>query len=287
MKVKIILALLVLGMTCLSGCKNLEKIGQNHEEVEKNKEGKDEDEEVETQVYRTPTEKEMEILEGCNLSSDYMKEIEEEGMSISVQSFVDTAQIMLDYLEEKYGEKFAVVGGEIPGIISGDYMIFAKAVDGEYAGERFEVYYKVGEDGNGYCEDGYFAIIKSQEFQEMMQKRANETGEGWKVLAGLSGTYGKEYTKDTALAEVETSVIRGDVRCVMTPEKTEEKYEKLKEDLKEKNSDISGMGKSVRILYCQLLQREVYDNLKMLDEFSNILEQHTDEKPMYRGREFI
>lgn len=51
------------------------------------------------QVHRMPTEEELQILEGCNLSSDYMKQIKEEGMSLTVQSFVDTARIMLDYLE--------------------------------------------------------------------------------------------------------------------------------------------------------------------------------------------
>ena len=283
MKVKIIMALLVLGMTCLSGCENLEKTEQKQgNALEDNKEGKEDEEEVEMQVYRTPTEKEMEILEGCNLSSDYMKEIEEKGMSISVQSFVDTAQIMLGYLEEKYGEKFAVVGGEIPGIISGDYMIFAKAVDGEYAGERFEVYYKVDEEGNGYCEDGYFAIIKSQEFQEMMQKRADAIGAGWKVLAVMEGTYGETYGKDTISEDMKPSLFNGEVRYVMTPEKIEEEFRREVEELKQKNSDLSGLGKGVGVMYCQMLSQEEYDKLQTFEEFINILIGHTEKEPMYR-----
>ena len=283
MKSKIVIALLILGITCLSGCKDSKTAEQKQNETaeEKNKE------EEKVQAYRTPTETEMEILEGCNLSKDYMREIKEKGMSLSVQSFVDTAQIMLDYLEEKYEEEFEVVGGEIPGIISGDYMIFAKATTGEYRGERFEVYYQVDEEGNGYCKDGYFAIIKSEEFQEMMQKRADETGEGWKVFAVLSGTYNERYTKDTILSNIDPSTLRGEVRCIMTPKKTEEEYERQKEELKKENNDLSGTGKGVSILYCKMLKQEEYDKLQTFEEFKNILLRHSEEEPMYRGEEWL
>ena len=151
MKTKIIIAIILCGMICLAGCRDSKK-------EERQNKGEQKAEEYEMQVYRTPTEKELELLEDCNLSSDYMKEIKEKGMSISVQSFVDTAQIMLDYLEEKYDEEFKVLGGEIPGIISGDYSIIAYATEGEYAGEEFDVYYRVDEEGNGYCEDGLSLI---------------------------------------------------------------------------------------------------------------------------------
>ena len=281
MKVKIIMAILVLGLTCLGGCKDSKTIEQKENETaEENKA-----EETEVQAYRTPTEEELEILEGCNIPKDSMKKVKEEGMNLATQSFVDTAQIMLDYLEEKYEEKFKVVGGEIPGIISGDYMIFAQAAEGEHRGERFEVYYQVDEEGKGYCEDGYFAILKSDEFQQMMQERADETGEGWKVFAVLSGTYSERYTKDTILPNIDPSTLRGVVGCVMSPEKPEEKYEQQKENLKQKNSDLSGVGKGVRIVYFQLLEQEEYEKLQVFDDFTDVLGRHTDESPLYRGRD--
>lgn len=282
MKAKIIVVLLALGFASLSGCKD-SKVAEQKQNESVEESGKEEDE---VQVYRNPTEKELEILEGCNISSDSMKKIKEEGMNLSTQSFVDTAQIMLGNLEEKYGEEFKVVGGEIPGIISGDYMIFAQAVEGEHRGERFEVYYQVDDDGNAYCEDGYFAILKSDEFQQMMQKRADETGEGWKVFAVLSGTYNEKYTKDTILSNIDPSTLRGEVRYAMSPEKTEEEYEKQTEKLEQENSDLSGMGKGISILYCQILKQEEYDKLQTFEDFIDILLRHSEEEPLYRGEKW-
>lgn len=234
MKVKIIIAILVLGLTCLGGCKDSKTIEQKENKIaEENKA-----EETEVQAYRTPTEEELEILEGCNISKDSMKKVKEEGMNLATQSFVDTAQIMLDYLEEKYEEKFEVVGGEIPGIISGDYMIFAQAAEGEHRGDRFEVYYQVDDDGKGYCEDGYFAILKSGEMQEYLREIAEEAGTDIKVIASLSGKVGKEYDKDTTVEEIkelnrekEIQIsVHGDVR----PGMSEEEFQRQAQELEEK-----------------------------------------------------
>ena len=282
MKAKIIVGILVLGLACLSGCKDSKGKEQKQNEVT-DESGK---EESEMQVYRQPTEEELQILEDCNISNDSMRKIKEEGMNIGTQSFVDTAKIMLNYLEEKYGEEFKVVGGEIPGIISGDYSILAEAVDGEHSGEQFEVYYLVDDDGNPYCEDGYFAILKSAEFQQMMQERANETGEGWKVFAVLDGTYGESYKKDTILSEIDSEVLQGEVRCVMTPEKNEEEYEQQKENLEQVNGDMSGVGKSINILYCQMLKQEEYDKLQTFEDFIDVLLRHNENTPLYRGEKW-
>ena len=289
MKTKIIVGILVLGLVCLSGCKGSKAKGQKQNEVttENSSEESNRDEsntdESKVQVYREPTEEELQILEDCNLSNDSMRKIKEEGMNIGTQSFVDTAKIMLNYLREKYGEEFKVVGGEIPGIISGDYSILAEAVDGEHSGEQFEVYYLVDDAGNPYCEDGYFAILKSAEFQQMMQERADATGEGWKVFAVLDGTYGEKYKKDTILSENDLEILQGEVRCVMKPEKSEEEYEQQKEELEQVNSDMSGIGKNVNILYCQMLKQEEYDKLQTFEDFMDVLLRHNEKTPLYKG----
>ena len=275
MKAKIVLALILSGMLCLSGCKDSKTAEQKQNETAEDNKGKEK-----VQAYRTPTEQEMEILEGCNLSKDYMKEIKEKGMSLSVQSFVDTAQIMLDYLEEKYEEEFEVVGGEIPGIISGDYMIFAKATTGDYIGKRFEVYYRVDEEGKGYCEDGYFAILKNNEFQQMMQERADETGEGWKVFTELNGMYGKEYEKDTQILEIESEMIHGDVNCIMTPEKSEEEYVEALEKLRKEY----GKDKyNIHIYYCQFLHLEDWERVYNYNVSNEVMREETEENPIYTG----
>ena len=249
MKAKIIVGILVLGLACLSGCKDSKAKGQKQNEVttENSSEETNMDEsntdESKVQVYREPTEEELKILEDCNLSNDSMRKIKEEGMNIGTQSFVDTAKIMLNYLREKYGEEFKVVGGEIPGIISGDYSILAEAVDGEHSGEQFEVYYLVDDDGNPYCEDGYFAILKSAEVQEYLQNIAQEVGVDIKVIAALDGNVTKKYNKDTTIEEIENLnkkggiqiYIYGYVRSEMSDEEFQEQVQKLEGKLKQTN----------------------------------------------------
>ena len=264
MKAKIIVGILVLGLACLSGCKDSKAKEQKQNEVT-DESGK---EEGEMQVYRQPTEEEVQILEDCNISNDSMRKIKEEGMNIGTQSFVDTAKIMLNYLEEKYGEEFKVVGGEIPGIISGDYSILAEAVDGEHSGEQFEVYYLVDDDGNPYCEDGYFAILKSAEVQEYLQNIAQEAGVDIKVIAALDGNVTKKYNKDTTIEEIENLnrkrgiqiYIYGYVRPEMSDEVFQEQAQKLETELKKNNLRIS-------YTVFRLIDNEKYDYIQ---EYSDI-----------------
>ena len=264
MKAKIIVGILVLGLACLSGCKDSKGKEQKQNEVT-DESGK---EESEMQVYRQPTEEELQILEDCNISNDSMRKIKEEGMNIGTQSFVDTAKIMLNYLEEKYGEEFKVVGGEIPGIISGDYSILAEAVDGEHSGEQFEVYYLVDDDGNPYCEDGYFAILKGAEVQEYLQNIAQEAGVDIKVIAALDGNVTKKYNKDTTIEEIENLnrkrgiqiYIYGYVRPEMSDEVFQEQAQKLETELKKNNLRIS-------YTVFRLIDNEKYDYIQ---EYSDI-----------------
>lgn len=278
MKVKIIMAILVLGLTYLGGCKDLKMTEQKESEIaEENKA-----EEDKVQAYRTPTEKELEILEGCNISNDSMKKVKEKGMNLATQSFVDTAQIMLDYLEEKYEEKFEVVGGEIPGIISGDYMIFAQAVEGEYRGERFEVYYLVDDEGKGYCEDGYFAILKSGEMQEYLREIAEEAGTDIKVIASLSGRVGKEYGKDTTVEEIKEQnkrkeiqiSVHGDVR----PGMSEEEFQRQVQELEEKYRQT---GMYLDYTVWRLVNEEKFDSIQSYDDLGWVFPRGTELEEIY------
>lgn len=279
MKTKIVIVLLLLGFTCLSGCQDSKTAEQKQENTVENKEEK---EKAEMQIYRTPTEKEMEILEGCNLSSDYMKEIQEKGMSVSVQSFVDTAQIMLDYLGEKYDEEFVVKGGEIPGIISGDYMIFAAATTGEYAGERFEVYYRVDEEGKGYCEDGYFAILKSTEMQEYLRKIAEEAGTDIKVVGALSGNVGKEYNKDTNIEEIEELNRKKGIQIYINgyarPDMSEEEFQRQAQELEEK---FRQRELYLDYMVFRLVSNEKFDYIQSYKDFGKVFPRGTLVEEIY------
>ena len=289
MRVKSVIAIMMIGAVCLSGCQNDRRAeGSQDNAVAEDKNNKEDENQYEMQVYRTPTEKEMEILEGCNLSSDYMKEIQEKGMSVSVQSFVDTAQIMLDYLGEKYEEEFTVRGGEIPGIIAGDYMIFAAATTGEYAGERFEVYYRVDEEGEGYCEDGYFAILKSMEMQEYLQNIAKEAGIDFKIIGELYGFVGKEYTKDTTIDEIKELnrkddglgiqiYITGYARPDMSDEEFQRQVQVLEESLKQTELYLE-------YTVWRLVSNEKFDYIQSYQDVGKVFPQGTLSEEKYNMR---
>ena len=290
MKTKIIVGILVLGLACLSGCKDSKAKGQKQNEVttENNEENSNEEsntDESEMQVYREPTEEELQILEDCNISNDSMRKIKEEGMNIGTQSFVDTAKIMLNYLREKYGEEFKVVGGEIPGIISGDYSILAEAVNGEHSGEQFEVYYLVDDDGNPYCEDGYFAILKRAEVQEYLQNIAQEAGTDIKVIVSLEGNVGKKYNKDTTVEEIKNLNKKGKieiyffgyVRPEMSDEEFQKQVKKLEEQLRETNLCID-------YTVWRLIDNEKFDYIQEYSDISIAFPRGTDSEEKYNLR---
>ena len=290
MKTKILVGILVLGLACLSGCKDSKAKGQKQNEVttENNEENSNEEsntDESEMQVYREPTEEELQILEDCNISNDSMRKIKEEGMNIGTQSFVDTAKIMLNYLREKYGEEFKVVGGEIPGIISGDYSILAEAVNGEHSGEQFEVYYLVDDDGNPYCEDGYFAILKRAEVQEYLQNIAQEAGTDIKVIVSLEGNVGKKYNKDTTVEEIKNLNKKGKieiyffgyVRPEMSDEEFQKQVKKLEEQLRETNLCID-------YTVWRLIDNEKFDYIQEYSDISIAFPRGTDSEEKYNLR---
>ena len=268
MKAKIIVGILVLGLACLSGCKDSKGKEQKQNKVAT----EDNKEESEVQVYREPTEEELQMLEDCNISNDSMRKIKEEGMNIGTQSFVDTAKIMLNYLEEKYGEEFKVVGGEIPGIISGDYSILAEAVYGEHSGEQFEVYYLVDDDGNPYCEDGYFAILKRAEVQEYLQKIAQEAGVDIKVIVSLNGEVGENYKKKTTLNEIkQLSRNRGIqifIHGYMRQEVSNEEFERQVGELEEK---LENTGFNIKYSVERLLNNEAFDSINKWSDVERVL----------------
>jgi hypothetical protein len=86
------------------------------------------------------TEQQEEIFRTYGLSDEEIEKMKKDGLSFGAQGFVDTALMMLSYLEEKYDEKFIVVGGSTPGLLSDEYWIKAEACEGEYAGVKFDVY---------------------------------------------------------------------------------------------------------------------------------------------------
>ena len=115
-------------------------------------------------------------------------------------------------------------------------MIFAQAAEGEHRGRRFEVYYQVDEDGKGYCEDGYFAILKEKEIQEYLQNIAKEAGTEIKVIVSLNGSVGKKYDKETTIEEMLSmgKEIEVNVFGYMRTETTEAQFTEQTQKLQQK-----------------------------------------------------
>jgi hypothetical protein len=139
------------------------------------------------------TERQEAVFRSYGLEEERIAKMKEEGLNYKEQSFVDTAIIMLDYLEEKYGETFEVVGGDIPGILSDEYWITAQALEGEYAGERFEVYFN-GEVG---FTDGYIKFLKEDEAVDALKTLIREQFSDVYVSAEILGEYGNEIDLDS------------------------------------------------------------------------------------------
>ena len=191
------------------------------------------------------TEEQIEILKDSGLKSSEIEEIREKGMSLATQSYVEVSQKMLSYLEEKYDTSFKIGGGSIPGLLSNDYSMIAYAVRGTCPYEKFDVTYQTDKDGNGYFEDGYFALLKSQEVQEELQNIADEEGVDAKIIASLDGRVGKDCTKDTTLKEAleKGEYIEAYVFGLASSELTEKEFntaaQKLEEKYKQVGVDIS------------------------------------------------
>lgn len=263
-KSKIYLAVVIMTiMTGVCGCNFIGKWNINNTEKE---------EKTEVQVHRMPTEEELQILEGCNLSSDYMKQIKEEGMSLTVQSFVDTARIMLDYLEQKYGEQFVVAGGSSADMWTSDFMIFAKATTGEHKGERFECYYKLDEDaGKRYCEDGYFALVEQPVMEQYFQQVAEESGSQFKVTVCLTGNVRKDWTKEISIEDIKELIREKELQlglsCFASPNMTDEDFGQEANNLEQMLEDT---GFSMQCSMMRLLSDDIFNEISTYQDFSNV-----------------
>ena len=138
------------------------------------------------------TERHEEIFRNYGLSEEKIEKMKEDGLDYKEQSFVETAIMMLDYLEEKYKVQFKAVGGDIPGILSNEYWITAESSEGEFAGKKFDVYY-MGDNG---FRDGYITLIKQEEACDALGKLISREFDNVLIFPSITGEYGSELTLD-------------------------------------------------------------------------------------------
>lgn len=193
------------------------------------------------------TEQQEEVLRSYGLPDEEIERMKREGLSYKEQSFVDTAVMMLNYLEKKYGEKFQVVGGDIPGILSDEYWITAEALEGAQAGEKFDVYY-LGE--NGYT-DGYTALLKQEEACTALNKLIQKEFSNVLIFSSVSGEYGGELTPDNTGEELLKTVYYDYNIIITDSDMTEEKFNQLSESIKklldDNNVNSSGVVRYLNV----------------------------------------
>lgn len=153
---------------------------------------------------KIPTEEQLEILYNSGSWASDIKDMKENGMDSVTQAYVETAQIMMDHLEEKYGIPFMACGGDGgPGLLgSGGYENFMYALEGEYAYQKFETKYGVDAKGKKYYVDKYYLLTHTMEFQEELQKMVDDAGLDIKIIVWLDGYIGHMDEQGKEFSEV-------------------------------------------------------------------------------------
>jgi hypothetical protein len=250
----------------LSGC---DLISNNSETIET---------EVESEEKVEMTERQEAVFRSYGLEEERIAKMKEEGLNYKEQSFVDTAIIMLDYLEEKYGETFEVVGGDIPGILSDEYWITAQALEGEHAGERFEVYFR-GEAG---CTDGYINILKEDEAVEALKNLMHEKFNDVYVSAEITGEYGKDVTVDMTGEQLLNIVSYAYDLIFTAPDMTEEAFLERAEEIETYLDDNDVFSSGNIFCFVNEIEPEMSD-----DEIMNLIEENAGTNNVVKWYDYI
>lgn len=214
---------IVLVIALSAGCGNNSPQKTNEVDKENNQTTNQSDEEKSEM-----TEQQEEIFRSYGLSEDEIDRMKKEGLDYKEQSFVDTAILMLDYLEEKYGEKFKVAGGDIPGFLSDEYWITAKAIEGEHAGEKFDVYYK----GENEFTDGYIILLKKEEACEALKELIENKFDNVQVFSDLAGDYGSELLTPDSTGDEMLNIVEYVFDLVITdPDMSEAEFTDLSKEV--------------------------------------------------------
>ena len=266
MKIKRRCLVIMLCIVMLSGCNVITNDKVNTEP------------EVEKEGIVEMTEQQEAVFRSYGLEEERISKMKEKGLSYKEQSFVDSAILMLDYLEEKYGETFEVVGGDIPGILSDEYWITAQAPQGEYAGERFQVYYR----GKAGFTDGYIKLLKEDEAVGTLKDLIHEEFSDVYVSAELTGEYGKEITTDM-IGEELLHIVQYDVTWIFTaPDMTEEAFLQRVEAIETylDNHDVFSSG-SIFCFYDEI------DTTMSDGELMHLIDSGYESKNVYKWSEYI
>ena len=214
-----------------------------------------------------PTEEQLEILYNSGSWGDDLEDIKENGLEGVTRAYVETAQMMMEHLEEKYGVAFMACGGNGgSGLLGGgDFEMFMYALEGEYAYEKFEATYGFDEKGNAFYVDEYYLMMHTMEVQEELQKLADENGLDIKIIVYLEGTTADEENKE--LYEVlKENWVTISVTGFMRPETTEAEFNEQFNELREL---MKAKGVRTSITLFRLKKDETFDSIHERSDLSD------------------
>lgn len=225
--------------------KEIEKLDNN--EIEKqdkkeieNKDKKENEKESDKENIRM-TEEQEKIFRSYGLTDEEIEKMKQDGLSIKAQGFVEMALMMLNYLEEKYNEKFEVVGGDIPGILTDECWIAAKALEGDYVGEKFDVYYWPEYDR---YTDGYITLLKHEEASEELKKLLLSKFSNVLIFPYLNGEHGSDLTIDHTGEELLKTYEHYFDIIITDSDLLEEEFHRVASDIQKflEDNDVSSSG---------------------------------------------
>lgn len=204
------------------------------------------------------TKREEAVLCSCKISEDEIARRKDKCMDDQVQYYADTVIIMLDYLEDKYGLRFEAVMGDIPIILSDYYFIYARACEGEHAGEKFRVYY-LGEYG---CRDSYISLLKAEELNEAFTKFIHKKFSDTSIFTQIYGDYGYEINADSTGEQIMKEAVIGFDLIFTAQDMSSDEFNLKVSDIEEylRDNCISSEG----YIFC--LREDIDPSMTVVDE---------------------
>lgn len=248
MRVKLKILIVFLSMVLL-GCSSINIKNDTEQDMEQNME------------YEL-TERQIQILYTCGFSLDEIADMKENGMPKLTRNFVENAEEVLILLENKYGKKFKVIGGQTPSTLSSDYEYYLREIDDEKMWEEFVVSIVPNKDKTEWQYwEGYYGIVVSEQLADEIQNYV----EDYEVKALVISECQVELEHDTKdkLAYKEDIAY---IRCYVEKRISEDVFETLSKEIESKLRDD---GYWISFSMYRVTDDEILDSLTTYSDIRN------------------
>lgn len=248
MRVKLKLLIVFLSMMLL-GCSSINIENDTQQDMEQDME-------------YVLTERQIEILYTCGFSLDEIVDMKENGMPKLTRNFVENAEEVLILMENKYGKRFKVIGGQTPSTLSSDYEFYLREIDGEKMCEKFVVSIVPNKDKTEWKYwEGYYGIVVSEQLAAEIQNYV----EDYEVKALAISECQVELEHDTKdkLAYKEDIAY---IRCYVEKRISEAEFESLSKEIEDK---LRNDGYWISFSMYRVTDDEILDSLTTYSDIRN------------------